>query len=455
MAPEGWRRSFDGRDAGDARLEDAERLASYVTTPAPVSLTLSRGPSVGVCARRRGGVTVVSAPRLLAVTALPPPVSVSEAVARAADVAEAVARPLTARTDSGIWPAEVLAALQTAGLGGLASSRQFGGSGLGLRGVAAVAEAIGRVDASAALCFGMHCVATAVIAAKPTERQRKEFLDAIVAGEHLTTLALSEPGTGAHFWLPQTRMTRSEDGLRIDGEKSFVTNGSKADSYVVSTVAADPDAPMGEFSCVLVPAEVPGLTWVDVWDGIGMRGNSSRRARLDDVRLGADHLLGAEGDQIWYVFEVVAPFFLMAMAGTYLGVAQSSLDEATAHLSRRVHAHTGRRLAGEPLLQHRLGVLWAQVERTRRLIYWAADEADAGGASGLPGLTSAKAEVARCAVDVTNEAMTLVGGIGYRDRFPLERNLRDARAADVMSPTTDILRTWTGRAALGLPLLGE
>ena len=388
-------------------------------------------------------------------TVLPPPASVAEAVERAAQVAESVARPLAARTDSGVWPAEVLAALQAAGLGGLAAPRQLGGSGLGLRGVAAVAEAVGRVDASAALCFGMHCVGTAVIAAKPTERQREEFLDAIVGGEHLTTLALSEPGTGANFWLPETRMTRTEAGLRIDGEKLFVTNGSRADSYVVSTVAADPDAPLGEFSCVLVPAGADGLTWIDDWDGIGMRGNSSRRARLADVRLGADHLLGAEGDQIWYVFEVVAPSFLMAMAGTYLGVAQSSLDEATGHLSRRAHTHTGRNLAAQPLLQHRLGVLWAQVERTRRLVHWAAEEADTGGASALPGLTSAKAEVARCAVEVTNEAMTLVGGIGYRDRSPLERNLRDARAADVMSPTTDILRTWTGRAALGLPLLGE
>ncbi|MDT0275417.1 acyl-CoA dehydrogenase family protein [Blastococcus goldschmidtiae] len=384
-----------------------------------------------------------------------PPVSVAEASRRASEIAEAVARPLVGRTDSGVWPAEPLRALQDAGLGGLAAPRSLGGTGLGLSGVAAVGEALGRVCASTALCFGMHSVGTAVIAAKPTDRQRAEFLDAIVAGEHLTTLALSEPGTGAAFWLPQTRMTQAGTGMRIDGEKSFVTNGSHADSYVVSTVAADPDAPVGEFSCVLVPDDAEGLTWHDAWEGIGMRGNSSRRALLEDVRVGADHLLGAEGDQIWYVFEVVAPYFLMAMAGSYLGVAQASLDEATAHLGRRAHAHTGRRLATEPILQHRLGELWAQVERTRRLVYWAAEEGDAGGPKALPGLTAAKAEVARCAVEVTNEAMTLVGGIGYRDRSPLERHLRDARAADVMSPTTDILRTWTGRAALGLPLLGE
>ncbi len=234
-----------------------------------------------------------------------------------------------------------------------------------------------------------------------------------------------------------------------------MTNGSHADSYVVSTVAADPDAPVGEFSCVLVPGDVPGLAWLDDWNGIGMRGNSSRRVQLKDVRVGPDNLLGAPGDQIWYVFEVVAPYFLVAMAGTYLDLAQASLDEATAHLTKRRHAHTRRALAAEPILQHRLGVLWAQVERTRRIVYWAAEEADAAGPHALPALTSAKAEVADCAVALANEAMTLVGGVGYRDRSPLEQHLRDARAAHVMSPTTDLLRTWTGRAALGLPLLGE
>jgi alkylation response protein AidB-like acyl-CoA dehydrogenase len=384
-----------------------------------------------------------------------PPTSPAEAAARAGAIAEAVAGPLVERTDSGVWPAEVLRAFLDSGLGGLVAPTGVGGAGLGLRALAGVCEAVGRVCASSALCYGMHAVATAVIAAKPTDRQSKQFLEPIAQGEHLSTLALSEPGTGAQFWLPQTSARWTDTGLRIDGEKSFVTNGSRADSYVLSTVATDPEAPVGEFSCVLVPGDATGITWAEDWDGLGMRGNSSRRLVLEDVRVGPDHLLGSPGDQIWYVFEVVAPYFLVAMAGTYLGVAQSSLEEATTHLSRRRRTHTGRPLAAETILQHRLGTLWAQVERTRRLVHWAAEEADAGGRDALPGLAAAKAEVADCAVGVTNEAMTLVGGIGYRDRSPLERHLRDARAAHVMSPTTDILRSWTGRAVLGLPLLGE
>lgn len=383
------------------------------------------------------------------------PATLADALARTREIAARVAAPRAELTDSGVWPEEALRALQDAGLGGLVAPAEVGGAGLGLRALAEVCETLASACASTAICYGMHQVATAVIAAKATPWQREQLLAPIAAGAHLTTLALSEPGTGAQFWLPQTNLTRTGDGFSVTGEKSFVTSGSRADSYVVSTVAADPAAPVGEFSCVVIPGDAEGLSWLDTWDGIGMRGNSSRRARLAGVRVPRTQLLGAEGDQIWYVFEVVAPYFLVAMAGTYLGVAEAALQAARSHLAARTHAHTGRPLAAQPVLQHRLGVLWAQVQRTRQLVYWAAEEGDRGAPSALAALTAAKAEVADCAVGVANEAMTLVGGIGYRDRSPVERHLRDARAAHVMSPTTDILRTWTGRALLDLPLLAE
>jgi alkylation response protein AidB-like acyl-CoA dehydrogenase len=185
-----------------------------------------------------------------------------------------------------------------------------------------------------------------------------------------------------------------------------------------------------------------------------MRGNSSIALDLEGVRIPTTNRLGQEGDQIWYVFSVVAPYFLVAMAGTYLGIATRALDEARRHLRQRTYAHTGGALAEVGVLQHRLGVLWAEVERARRLCYHAAEEGDAQGENAVPALCAAKAEVGTTAVHVTNECMTLVGGRGYRDGALLQRLLRDARAAHVMSPTTDILYTWAGRALLDLPLLG-
>ncbi|HWM87227.1 MAG TPA: acyl-CoA dehydrogenase family protein [Kofleriaceae bacterium] len=381
----------------------------------------------------------------------------SSIVARAREIARTVvARDAAEVDEQARWPEAGLRALQREGLGGLVVPARSGGLGLGLLALAQVCEELGRECASTGISFGMHCVGSAVISAKATPHQRGRYLETISAGRHLTSLALSEPGSGAHFYYPETRLVvESPNTYRVSGKKVFATNGGHADSYVVSTVASEPDAPPGHFSCVLVAAEAEGLVWGPAWEGLGMRGNSSRALELRDVPVPRQDLLGEEGDQIWYVFEVVAPYFLMAMAGTYLGVAGAAVEEATAHLSRRTYAHSGGKLSHHQVVQHRLGSLWAQVQRTRRLIYWAAAEADERGALALPALCSAKAEVADCVVQVVNEAMTLCGGSVYRDGSRLERLLRDGRAAHVMAPTTDILRVWAGRALLGLPLLGD
>lgn len=382
-------------------------------------------------------------------------IELGKAVALATEIAEgALAQHAEAVDAEGRWPVESLRALQ-AELGGLVVPEQYGGLGHGLLAVARVGEATGRVCASSSICFGMHHVGTAMIAIKAYQPEQWTYLERIAAGRHLTTLAVSEPGSGSEFWLPQTTLAPvGADRLRIDGQKSFVTNGGHADSYVISTVAADPGAPPGQFSCVIIPGDSPGLTWGPTWDGFGMRGNSSRGVTLSGVEVPRAHLLGEEGDQIWYLFNACAPHFLTAMAGTYLGVAAAALDEARDHLRTRVYAHSGRALSNVDVLQHRLGRMWSRVEAARRLLYYAAEAFDSGSADALPALCSAKAEVADTAEDIVNAAMTVVGGIGYGTaRAPIQRRLRDARAAHVMSPTTDMLRTWTGRALLDAPLL--
>lgn len=376
---------------------------------------------------------------------------------KAQEIAKDVLAPNVEQTDKGAtWPELSMRALQQEGLGGLVIPAAYGGQGHGLLTLAKVCETLGQECASTAICFGMHCVGSSVIAANATTDQQARFLSPICEGRHITTLSLSEAGTGAHFYLPQTALEAiSPEEFSITGTKTFVTNGGHADSYVISAVAASPEAPIGQFSCVVLPAEAEGIHWGANWDGLGMRGNSSRTMELRGVRVPRSNLLGKEGDQIWYIFNVVTPYFLMAMAGTFLGVATSALDEARRHLIRRYHTHTGSSLAQASVLQHRLGSLWAMLERTRRLTYHAASSFDAGEPDALTAVMAAKVEVADCVVSIVNEAMTLCGGIGYRNGSKLHRLLRDARAAHLMSPTTDILRVWIGRALLGQPLLSD
>ena len=375
---------------------------------------------------------------------------------RATTVADGVVKSEAAVVDDDWrWPEHGIRALQEAGLAGLVVPTSYGGLGYGMFALARVCEILGERCSSTGLCFGMHCVGSAVIAAKATP-DHAAYLESISRGEHLTTLALSEPGTGAHFYYPQTVLESvGSDLLRLNGCKSFVTNGGRADSYVISTVAADPSSPPGDFSCVIVRGDSKGMDWGPEWSGIGMRGNSSRTVTLNNVEVACADLLGKEGDQIWYVFNVIAPYFLMAMAGCYLGISTAALDVARVHLTSRRHTHSGATLDQVGVLQHRLGTLWGIVERTRRLIYYASSHADAGRDDALPALFAAKVEAADCAVTVVNEAMTLTGGVSYEAGNKLGRLLRDARAAHVMAPTTDILRTWIARSLLDQPILGE
>jgi alkylation response protein AidB-like acyl-CoA dehydrogenase len=303
------------------------------------------------------------------------------------------------------------------------------------------------------MCFGMHCVATKVIAVKATPDQQDRYLRPIAQGRHITTLALSEPGTGVHFYIPRATFRPDGDSLVLDGTKSFVTNGAHADSYVVSAVAPGEEMDPGSFSCLVLDAGTDGIEWLAPWHGLGMRGNSSRGVRLSSTRIPAANLLGQTGDEIWYVFEVIAPYFLVAMSGTYLGIAQAALDIATGHLRDRHYTHTGEALAEMPLLQHQLADIWMRVERSRQLVYHAARLGDAGDPQAPQALMASKVDIAEMAVSVTNDAMTLTGGRSYEANGTLSQLLRDARAAHVMSPTTGLLRGWLGRSLLGLPPL--
>ena len=352
-----------------------------------------------------------------------------------------------------LWPAHSMKMLAEAGVLGLQVPEQLGGHGQGLLALSVLTESIAKACPSSALCFGMHCVATAVIAAKATPYQREHYLQPIAQGKHITTLALSESGTGAHFYLPETQLVLEGDDFLINGTKQFVTNGSQADSYVVSTVARIGEAESGDFSCLVVDRETPGVDWLAPWQGFGMRGNSSRGMHLQHARVPRANLLGEEGDQVWYVFEVVAPYFLMAMAGTYLGIAQAAVDAAGEHLRSRSYSHSGESLRDVETLQTRYADMWIAVQKTRALIYEAGRRGDLGHPDALPHILACKADAGQTAVSLANEAMTLCGGAAYRENSRVAQMLRDARASHVMSPTTDMLKIWTGRALLGLPLL--
>lgn len=353
-----------------------------------------------------------------------------------------------------VWPQRGLRAIGDAGLLGLHVPRRLGGLEEGMLALVVVTEALARECPSTALCYGMHCVATAVLAAKSTARHEEQYLRPIAEGRHFTSLALSEAGTGLHFYWPLTHLRRDGDCYVVNGTKQFVTSAGFADSYVVTTSSAHPGSgEAGEFSALIVDSGAPGAVWEGEWQGLGMRGNASKALRLTDVRVPMAQLLGKEGDEVWYVFEVIAPYFLMAMSAVYLGIAAAALELAVADARGREYAHTGQTLSAEPVVQFRMADLWLRDQQARQLVYEAARLADLGDPTTLCMLLGSKTVAATAAVDIANGALDLGGGRAYRENGRLARLLRDGRAGHVMAPTTDLLKVWLGRSILNVPLL--
>ncbi len=372
----------------------------------------------------------------------------------AAEIASKVLAPNAARVDhDAAWPAEGMSALARASLMGLHVPRRLGGHEQGMLALSVITEELGRACGSTAMCFGMHSIAAKVLAAKATPDQEERFLRPIAEGRHITSLALSEPGTGAHFFLPRATFLAEGEDYLLNGEKSFVTNGGHADSYVVSAVPPGAELDPGAFTCLAVMADTPGLEWRPAWNGYGMRGNSSQPLGLNQARVANDNVLGAQGDQIWFVFEVIAPYFLTAMAGVYLGIARAALEAAIDHLKSRRHSHTGAALSDLSALWPEVAEAWTEIEATRQLVRHAARLGDAGAEGAPRALFAAKAKVAKTVNAVTETAMILMGGRGYAENSQITRLHRDARAANVMSPTSHLLRTWLGRSLLDLPIL--
>ena len=382
-----------------------------------------------------------------------------QGVSEAKDIASAIAQDVLSVHAPTVdreaqWPEASLRALGDAGLWGLHVPRRIGGLEQGMLALVVVTEELAKQCPSTALCYGMHCVATAVLAAKATPDHEERYLKRIAEARHFTSLGLSEAGTGLHFYFPQTHIARHGDSYVVNGTKQFVTSAGFADSYVVTTSSARPGSgDVGEFSALIVEANTPGVTFEGDWQGFGMRGNASKALRLENARVPTAQLLGKEGDEVWYVFEVIAPYFLMAMSGVYLGIAEAAFDHACNDAQARQHAHTGQALAAEPIVQYRLADLWLKVQQARHLVYEAARLADAGDPGALPMLLASKVAAATAAVDVANGAMDLGGGRAYRDNGRLSQMLRDARAGHVMAPTTDLLKSWLGRSLLNVPLL--
>ncbi len=368
-------------------------------------------------------------------------------------VIEEVVAPAAAEVDrEAVFPRAGIDALGRAGLLGLLSAPQVGGRGEGHRAAALVIEELAHHCASTAMVAMMHYCAVPLVEAHGSRAVREE----VAAGRHLLALALSEAGSRSHFWAPMSTAS-PEDGsdggqVRLDARKSWVTSAGEADSYVWSSrpMAAD-----GMSTLWLVPADTPGLSVGAPFDGLGLRGNRSSPMTAEGLVVPADAMLGPDGGGFDLMMMVVLPSFQLMNAAFSVGTMDAVTTKAAAHVAGTRLAHLDQSLAASPTVRAYVARMRIRTDMARTLLLDSLDSLEGGRDDVMLRVLEVKAAAGESATEVADLAMRVCGGAAFRKEVGVERHFRDARAATVMAPTTDILYDFIGRITCGLPLFEE
>ncbi|WP_245645424.1 acyl-CoA dehydrogenase family protein [Pseudonocardia acaciae] len=361
-------------------------------------------------------------------------------------ISEVIA-PAAAEVDrDGSFPRAGIDALAKAGILGATSAPELGGGGGGVAEVAMIVERLAGACSSTAMVVLMHFSAVSVLEAHGP----REVREAIARGEHLSTLAFSEAGSRAHFWAPTSTAAVAPDGVRLDARKSWITSAGEADSYVWSS---RPLAEPGPMTLWLVPADAAGLSAPGAFDGLGLRGNASRPVTAAGVVVPAGAMLGADGSGLDIALSMALPTFLVGSAAFSVGLAQALLDEAAAHLTATRLEHLDATLAEQPATRAEYAALLTRAAEARAFLADTLAALAAGREDAMLRVLQVKAVAGEAAAEVADGVMRVCGGAAFRKELGVERRFRDALAARVMAPTTQALRDFVGRAALGQPLL--
>jgi alkylation response protein AidB-like acyl-CoA dehydrogenase len=346
----------------------------------------------------------------------------------------------------GAFPERSVKALADAGLLGAMSAPEVGGLGLGFRGTAAIVERLARECGSTAMVVCMHYCGAAVLEAHAPDEVRR----AAATGRHLSTLAFSEAGSRSHFWAPVSTARRDGNSVLLDARKSWVTSASKATAYVWSSRPLQADA--GLSTIWLVDREAPGLRVQAPFDGLGLRGNDSSAVSANGVRVAETAMLGADGKGFDVMMETVLPLFNVLNAACSAGIMDAVVQRTAQHASSVRYADLDATLADLPTIRNYIARMRVAADMAKTLLSDTIAALDAGRADAMLRVLSCKASAGEAAVEVVETAMRVCGGSAFRKDLAIERYFRDAHAAGVMAPTTDVLYDFIGKAVCGMPL---
>jgi alkylation response protein AidB-like acyl-CoA dehydrogenase len=347
------------------------------------------------------------------------------------------------------FPEDSIDALRREGYLGLTVSSEFGGMGQGLRTMVAVLEEIAKECASTALCYLVHLAGAAAYAA--AEPPREDLLRATAKGEHFSSLALGEFGSRSHFWAPVSQAERRDGKIVINASKSFVTSAGHADGFAVITRACESQSPT-DTTIYYVSARTPGLRISGTWDALGMRGNASAPIILEDVALLPSDALSQPNEGMDMLLNTLLPIINLGVASICIGIAEAATEITKQHILTSKLQHMSMTLADLPNERARLARMRLETDKARAHLEAVLDSVERSAPDAPLMVLESKASAADMVLLVTDIAMKAAGGTAFNRHLGLERRFRDARAADFIGVTSDLLLEFIGRSLFGMPV---
>ena len=365
------------------------------------------------------------------------------------DLIRALAReriaPRAAEIDeTGEFPWDMVKLLREHEILGLPFEERFGGTGTGTLMVLVAIEEISKVCATTGLILALQELGALAIKNDGSEEQKERYLPRLASGEWLPAYALTEPGSGSDAAAMRSEARREGDEYVLNGSKRFITNAGVASLYVVFA-KTDPKTGHGGISAFLVESDASGFEVGRIEPKMGIKGSTTGEVFLNECRIPAENRLLEEGDGFKVAMRVLDRS-RPGIAAQALGIAQGATDYALEYAKTR--ETMGKPIGEHQLIAAKLAEMETKCEAARGLLYKVGMAIDEGVESLTKLSAMTKLFCGDTAMEVTTEAVQVLGGYGYMKEYPVERMMRDAKITQIYEGTQEIQRIVIAREML-------
>ncbi len=360
----------------------------------------------------------------------------------AEQIAREKIRPVRAELDQqDEFPWEILKVLAQSDLYGLYIPEAYGGLGGGILENCLAVEQLARACVGVATSFAASGLGAYPILLFANEDQKQRYLPDIAAGKRLAAFALTEPAAGSDVSGIKTTAVRDGDHYILNGTKQWITNGGEAEIYSVLALTDRTKGPRGA-SFFVVETGDPGFAFGKKEKKLGIRASSTRELLFQDCRIPADRLISREG----MGFIIAMKTFDKSRPGIGalgVGLAQGAMEIAIEYA--RTREQFGKPIINFQAVQHKLANMAIKTEAARALVYSVARYMDSDPPDVSKFAAMAKVFPADVAMEVTTEAVQVLGGYGYMQDYPVEKMMRDAKILQIYEGTNEIQRNIIGQ----------